>query len=139
MKKRMFLALVPIALYLSSSAQSPRIEIIGTDTSAVIPIRDMWVANAKFIELKGCREENDSLFSTIRAYTGLANNLRASITDLKEVNKLNGTLLSDKQKIIDLSAQELKKEARRVKILRLERNSLAGAVAILIIKIVFFK
>lgn len=139
MKKRMFLLLVPIALYLSSSAQSPRIEIRGNDTSAVIPLRDMRIANAKFVELKGCREENDSLFSQVRAYTGLTNNLRASITELKEVNKLNETLLNDKQKIVDLSAQELKREVRRGKILRLERNSLAGALAILIIKIAFFK
>lgn len=127
------------ALYLSSSAQSPRIEIKGTDTCAVIPLAQMRMANVKFVELDGCREENDSLFSQIRAYTGLTNNLRASLTELKEVNKLNETLLSDKQKIIDLSAQELKKEARRGKILRLERNSLAGALAILIIKIAFFK
>lgn len=105
----------------------------------MVPLRDMRIANGKFIELKGCREENDSLFSTIRAYTGQVNNLRAAITDLKEVNKLNGTLLSDKQRIIAIQTQELEKEARRVKILRLERNSLAGAVAILIIKIAFFK
>lgn len=131
--------MVPIALYLSSSAQSPRIEIRGTDTSAVIPIRDMRIANAKFIELKGCRQENDSLFSTIRTYTGQANNLRAAITDLKEVNKLNGTLLSDKQRLIDIKTQELAIEARRVKILKLERNSVVAACLALIIKIAFFK
>lgn len=127
------------ALYLSSSAQSPRIEIKGTDTCAVIPIAQMRMANVKFVELDGCREENDSLFSQIRAYTGLTNNLRGSIAELKEVNKLNETLLSDKQKIIDLSSQELKKEAHRGKILRQERNSLACALAILVIKMAFFK
>lgn len=127
------------ALYLSLSAQSPRIEIKGTDTCAVIPIAQMRLANIKFVELQGCREENDSLFSQIRTYTGLANNLRASVTELKEVNKLNEALLSDKQKIIDLSAQELKQEARKGRILRLQRNSLAGVLAILIIKMAFFK
>lgn len=126
------------ALYLYSSAQSPRIEIKGTDTCAVIPIAQMRMANIKFVELDGCREENDSLFSQIRAYTGLANNLRASITELKEVNKLNVALLSDKQKIIDLNAQEFKKEARKGKILKIERNTIAAACMGLIIKIIFF-
>lgn len=127
------------ALYLSLSAQSPRIEIKGSDTCAVIPIAQLRMANVKFVELDGCREENDSLFSQIRAYTGLTNNLRSSIMELKEVNKLNETLLSDKQKIIDLSAHELKKEVRRGKILRLERNSSLAVIVGLIVKIAFFK
>ncbi len=138
MKKKLFLGLMLTALYLYSSAQS-RIEIKGTDTSAVIPIGQLRIANAKFVELKGCREENDSLFSQIRAYTGLTNNLRASIIDLKQANTLNTVLLSDKQKLIDLCDQKLKKEVRRGKILMLERNSLAGGLIILIVKIAFFK
>lgn len=134
----MFLCLMPIALCLSLSAQS-RIEIKGHDTSAVIPIGDLRIANAKFIELNGCKEENDSLFSQIRAYTGLVNNLKSSITDLKQANKLNEVLLSDKQKIIDLSAQDFKKEVRKGRILRIERNSSAAALFILICKIAFLK
>lgn len=134
----MFLCLVLIALYHSLSAQS-RIEIRGTDTSAVIPIAHLRIANARYVELKGCREENDSLFSQIRSYTGLANNLKASIVDMKEANRLNEVLIADKQKIIDISGKELKKSARKVKLLKLERNSAAAVCLILIGKIIVFK
>lgn len=127
------------ALCLSSLAQREEIKIIGTDTFATVKMQRLREANGKHVELNGCKQENDSLFSQVRTYMGSVNNLKASITDLKEVNKLNGTLLSDKQKLIDLKTQELAIEARRVKILRLERNSLAGAVAILLLKIAFFK
>lgn len=134
----MCLCLGLIALCLSLNAQS-RIEINGTDTCAVIPIAHLRMANARYVELKECREENDSLFSQIREYTGLTNNLKASITDLKEANKINEALISDKQKIIDISDKELKKTGRKAKILRLERNSLAGACLILIAKVFIFK
>lgn len=134
----MCLCLGLIALCLSLSAQS-RIEINGIDTCAVIPIAHLRMANARYVELKECREENDSLFSQIREYTGLTNNLKASITDLKEANKINEALISDKQKIIDISDKELKKTGRKAKILRLERNSLAGACLILIAKVFIFK
>lgn len=138
MKKRLFCSSVLTALYLSSSAQLPRIEITGTDTCAMVPIGQLRQANVKFVELDGCREENDSLSSQIRIYTDLTNDLRASITDLKEANKLNESLLKDKQKEIDLSDQQLKKEARKGRIWRLERNGMAAALVILIGKIAFF-
>lgn len=134
----MFLCLMLTALSLSLSAQS-RIEITGTDTCAVIPIVQLRMANAKFVELKECKEENDSLFSQIRTYTGLANNLRSSIMDLKEANRLNEVIISDKQKIIDLSDQELKKASRKSKILKLERNSLGAVCLVLLCKILIFK
>lgn len=127
-----------IAFWHTSSAQLPRIEIKGKDTCAVIPIADLRIANIKFIELDGCREENDSLFSKIRIYTGLTNNLKASITELKEVNKLNQSLLADSKKIIDLNAQELKKQARKGRLLRTERNGLVAVVVVLIAKMAFF-
>ena len=134
----MYLCLVLIAASLSSSAQS-RIEVIGTDTFAVLPLGQLRAANVKFVELRQCREENDSLFSQVRTYTGLANNLKASITDLKEAHRLSEAIIADKQKIIDISDQQLKKAARKARILKLERNSLAGAVLILGAKILFFK
>lgn len=127
-----------IALYLSLSAQS-RIEITGTDTSTVIPIKQLRIVNARFVELKECHEENDSLFSQICNYTGLANNLRSSITDLKEANKLSESIIADKQKIIDISDKELKKNSRKIKFLKLERNSLAAACLVFITKIFIFK
>lgn len=134
----MYLFLVLTAAYLSSSAQS-RIEVIGTDTFAVLPLGQLRTANVKFVELKQCREENDSLFSQVRTFTGLANNLKASITDLKEAHRLSEAIIADKQKIIDISDQQLKKAARKARILKLERNSLAGALLILGAKILFFK
>lgn len=134
----MYLFLVLTALYLSLSAQ-PHIEIHGKDTLAVIPYQQLRIANAWHVELQGCKQENDSLLSGMHTYTGLTNNLRASIADLKQANKLNEALLSDKQKIINLDAQELKKQSRNGNILRLERNSITGALIILIVKIAFFK
>ena len=134
----MFLCLVLIALSLCLNAQS-RIEVSGTDTSAVIPIRQLRMANAKFVELKECREENDSLFSQIRSYTVLTNNLRSSITDLKEANRLNEVLISDKQKIIMILDTELNKATRKSKIFKIQRNCVAAVCLVLIGKILIFK
>lgn len=134
----MYLFSVLIAAYLSSSAQS-RIEVSGTDTFAVIPLGQLRTANVKFVELKQCREENDSLFSQVRTYTGLANNLKASIADLKEANRLGEAALAAKQKALAISEEQLKASTRKAGNLRWQRNSLAGAVLILGAKILFFK
>lgn len=120
------------------SAQS-RIEVVGTDTCAVVPIQQLRTVNVKLLQLKECKEENDSLSSQIRIYTGITNNLRESITDLKAANKLNWQIINDKQKEIDLSDTELKKEGRKSKILKLERNSVAVACLVLLAKIFVFK
>lgn len=133
----MFLFLVLTVLYLSLSAQS-HIEITGTDTCAIIPIKQLRAVNAKFIELKECHEENDSLFSQIRDYEGITNNLRLSITDLRSANSLNQLIITDQKKIIDISDKELKKNVQRIKFLKIERNSLAGACLLLIGKLLVF-
>lgn len=138
MKRKKFLFLVLIVPSLSLSAQS-RIEISGKDTMVVMPLQQLRVANGKFIDLNECREERDSLFSQIRTYTGMVNNLRSSITDLKEANRLNELLLSDKQKIIDISEKQLKKSNRKIKFLNIQRTSLAGVVLIMAAKIFIFK
>ncbi len=133
----MYLFWVLIAACYSSSAQS-RIEINGTDTFAVITLSELRIANVKFVELRQCREESDSLFSQVRTYTGITNNLRGAITDLKEANRLNQVLITDKDRIIDLSDQQLKKAARKATILKLERNSLAVGCLLLIGKVLLF-
>ena len=127
------------ALCLTSFAQQEEIKVIGTDTFATVKVQRLREANAKNIELRGCKEENDSLYSQNRSYQGLANNLRSSITDLKEANRLNETLLSDKQKIIDLTDKELKKAGRKAKWLKIQRTSLAGACLVLMAKVFLFK
>lgn len=134
----MYLFWVLIAAYCSSSAQS-RIEINGRDTVAVITLSELRIANVKFVELKQCREESDSLFSQIRTYTGLTNNLRASITDLKEANRLGEAALGAKQKALDISDGQLKASEKKVGNLRWQRNSVAGVCLALILKIAFFK
>ena len=127
-----------IAPWLYLSAQS-RIEVTGTDTCAVVPIQQLRTVNMKMVQLKECREENDSLSSQIRTYTGLTNNLRASIMDLKAANRLDIEIINDKNKVIDISDKELLKEGRKSNILKIERNSVAVACLILIVKIVLFK
>lgn len=134
----MFLILMLIAVCFSLSAQS-HIEIKGADTSAVIPIKQLRQANAKFIELKACKEENDSLESQIRVYTGMTNNLKASIKELKQANDLNTSIIAGQKRIIDISSLQLKKASRRAKWLVIERNSIAAALVVLIGKIAFFK
>lgn len=134
----MFFCSMLIALCHSLSAQS-RLEIRGTDTSAVIPIQQLRVANARFVELKQCHEEQDSLQSRIRTYTGMANNLRASITDLKEANRLGEAALAVKQKALDISDGQLKASQKQVRNLRWQRNSIAGVCAALLLKIFVFK
>lgn len=134
----MYLFWVLIAAYCSSSAQS-RIEINGTDTFAVITLSELRIANVKFVELRQCWEESDSLFSQIRTYTGLTNNLRSSITDLKEANRLNQAIIADKNIIIGINDQQLKKAARKATGLRLQRNSIAAGCLILLGKVLFFK
>lgn len=133
----MFLFWMLIALCLSSKAQS-HIEVNGKDTSAVIPIQQIRIINARYIELKACQEENDSLDSQIRTCTRLTNNLRSSIMELKQANMLSASIVTDKDKVIDLYCQQLKKSARKNKILKLERNIAAIACLILIGKIIIF-
>ena len=134
----MFLSLVLIVVCLYLSAQS-RIEVHGKDTSAIIPIQQLRIANSKFVELRGCREENDSLFSQIRAYTGLTNNLRASITDLKQVNSLNEGIIANKNKLLDISDQSLKKATRKAKLFETTTYSVGGACLVLIAKMFIFR
>lgn len=133
----MFLSLVLTVLCLYLSAQS-RIEVIGRDTMAVVPVQQLRTANAKFVELKQCKEENDSLFSQIREYTGMTNNLRSSVTNLKHAHDLNMAIIADQKKIIDIADQQLKKSTRKQKILKIERNSLAGILVITIAKFLLF-
>ena len=121
----------------SSSAQS--IEVRGKDTVVVLPIAALKQANGKLVELQGCKEERDSLFSQTRTFTGLVNNQRGTIQDLKEAIRLDASLIADKQKIIDLSDKELKKTNRRLRLLKIERAGLLGVVAVLGAKILIFK
>lgn len=134
----MYLFWVLIAACYFSSAQS-RIEIIGTDTFAVITLSELRIANVKFVELRQCREEVDSLYYQVRTYTGLTNNLRSSITDLKEANRLNQAIIADKNTIIGINDEQLKKAARKASGLKLQRNSIAVGCLILLGKVLFFK
>lgn len=131
----MFLFLILTALCLCSHAQS-RIEVNGTDTSAVIPIQQLRMANAKFVELKGCKEENDSLYSQTRSYQGLTNNLRSAILDLKTANQLNQKLIDDKQGIIALQDKQLTGNKRQIKWLKIKQWGCFAAIAILTGKII---
>ncbi len=99
----------------------------------------MRMANAKFVEHTGCKEENDSLQSQVRSYIGLTNSLKSSVVSLKEANTINLALIRDKDLVIDLSLQELKKGQWKEKSLKLQRNSVIGVAAALIVKIIFFK
>lgn len=130
-------ALVLTVLWHGSYAQS--IEVRAKDTVAVIPIADLRKANLRLVELQQCREEKDSLFSQTRTFTGLVANQKATIADLKEAIRLDASLIADKQKIIDLSDKELRKNSRKIKLLKLERAGLIGAVAVLGAKILIFK
>jgi len=131
----LFFALIVPCLYLS--AQS-RIEVIAKDTMAVLPIQQLRMANTKFVELEQCKEENDSLFSQIREYTGITNNLRSSVENLKRANDLNLPIIADQKRIIDITDQQLKKSLRKQKILKIERNCMAGILLITIAKFLLF-
>lgn len=131
----MSLFLMLTALCLCSHAQS-RIEIIGTDTSAIIPIQQLRMANAKFVELKGCKEENDSLYSQTRSYQGLTNNLRSAILDLKTANQVNQKLIDDKQSIIALQDKQLVKNKRQIKWLKIQRWGAFAGIVLLTGKII---
>lgn len=123
---------------LSSFSQSDaKIEVAGTDTFARVPISNIKQANTKFIDLQECEQEKDSLFSQIRAYTGLVNNQRDVIKDLKLVISTDGKLLADKQKLFDLSDLQFKSDLRKIKWLKLERNAFIATSAILVLKIIF--
>ena len=92
--------LVLIVLSLSSYGQS--VEVRGKDTVVVLPIAALKQANGKLVELQGCKEERDSLFSQTRTFTGLVANQKAVIADLKEAIRIDASLIADKQKIADL-------------------------------------
>lgn len=130
----MCLFLMLTVLCLTSRAQS-RIEINGTDTSAIIPLQQLRIANAKFVELNECREVNDSLYSQTRSYLGLVNNLRDAITDLKTANQINQKLIDDKQLIISLQDKEIIKSKRQIKWLKIQKWALAGGIVLLTGKI----
>lgn len=132
-----FLMLTALCPFLSAQSF---VKIVGTDTTVNgIPIQKMRLANLKFVELEQCQEEQDSLQSRIRTYTGMTNNLRASITDLKEANRLGEAALNAKQKALDISDNQLKGSEKKVGNLRWQRNSVAGVCLALILKIAFFK
>lgn len=114
------------------------IEVRGKDTVAVLPIATLKQANGKLVELQECQEARDSLFSQTRTFTGLVNNQRGTIADLKEAIRLDASLIADKQKIIDLSDKELKKTNRRLRLLKIERAGLLGAIAVWGAKILIF-
>ena len=124
------------AAWLSSSAQS--VELRGKDTVVVLPIADLRQANGKLVEIQECNEARDSLFSQTRTFTGLVNNQRGTIADLNAAIELAASRIADKQKIIDLSDKELKKTNRRLRLLKLERAGLLGAIAVLGAKILIF-
>ena len=130
-------AFLPILLSFSSSAQS--VEVRGKDTVAVIPIDTLRKANVRLVEFMECRETKDSLVSQVGTFTSLVASQRSTITDLNEAIRLDALLIADKQKIIDLSDKELKKNARKIKLLKLERAGLIGAVAVLVVKILIAK
>ena len=117
----------------------PRIEINGGDTSAVITLKSLREANVRFIELSECREEKDSLFSQNRTYKGLVANQKSTILELKEAIKIDAVLISDKQKIIDISDKQLKKSEKKIKLIKLERNSFVVICIVLLSKILIFK
>lgn len=96
-----------------------RIEVIGKDTLGCVPINQLKQANVKFVELDACKEENEGLKDQVRSYTGLVANKNSTISDLREAITIDAKLLSDKQKIMDLSDKQLKKANRKVKFLKL--------------------
>lgn len=130
----MCLFLVLTVLCLTSRAQS-RIEVNGTDTSAIIPIQQLRIANSKFVELNECREVNDSLYSQTRSYYGLVNNLRDAITEHKTANQINQKLIDDKQLIISLQDKDIIKSKRQIKRLKIQKWALAGGIVLLTGKI----
>lgn len=84
-----------------------------------VPINQLKQANVKFVELDACKEENEGLKDQVRSYTGLVANKNSTISDLREAITIDAKLLSDKQKIMDLSDKQLKKANRKVKFLKL--------------------
>lgn len=120
----------------SHGSYGQSIELRGKDTVAVIPIKSIRQANVRLVELQECKEERDSLFSQVRTYSGMVANQQWTIADLKNVIALDASLIADKKKISDLTDQQLKKDERRIRLLKVERLGLAGAVAVLVVKIV---
>lgn len=127
-----------IALCHCLCAQTPHIEISGADTMAVVPLQQVRIANSTTIDLKECQEENDSLYSQIRTYTGMVNNLRSSIKELKTTNDLNTSLMNGQEQIIDICGKQLKKASRSNKLLKWERNGAVIGCLLLIGKLALF-
>ena len=124
------------ALCLISFAQQEEIKVIGTDTFATVKIQRLREANGKDIELKGCKQEKDSLYSQTRSYQGLANNLRGAMFDLKIANNINLKLIDDKQSIISLQDKEITKSKRQIKWLKIQRWGCIAGIALLTGKII---
>ena len=125
-----FFLLIPV---LSFSQVKP------SKDSVKVSVNSIKEANKKFIELDECEEEKDSIFSALRTAQGAINNYKASIDDLQRTNKGSEFIISDKQAIINLSDLQLKKDVRRIKWLRLERNTFLGVAGILALKIFISK
>lgn len=123
----------------ASLLAQPRLQINGLDTSAIIPIQSLKGANMKFIELKQCKEDKDSLYSLNRTYQGVVANQKSTISELKEAIRLDHIVIYDKQEIIDLTDKQIKKSNQKIKLLKIERNSIIGISIGLIIKIFVLK
>lgn len=136
MRKKMFWCLVLTALCLTSFAQHEEIKVIGADTFATVKVERLREANAKDVELRQCNEVSDSLSSQVRSYTGMTNNLRAAILDLKIANQLNQKLLSDKDDIIIIQDKQIVRNERQIKWLKLQRWAFIAGIVLLTGKII---
>lgn len=118
------------ALCACSFAQ-PRIEVKGSDTSAVVPIGNLRSANVQLAELDECWELNNGFNLQEIDYILQINSLQSSIDDLKTVDDLNRKILAEKENTIALKDKQLAADQRRIKWLKMQRFGLTTAVLLL--------
>lgn len=119
---------------LSSFSQTDSIRkvVIGKDTGAFIPMSKVREINTIFIDLDECNEVKDTLQSIIKNYDIAYSKLDSALTFKKmEVNKKDSIILSY-EKISKDQETIINKKDWNIKFLKLQRNILLPAVAILV-------
>lgn len=109
----------------------PRKIIIDKDTVCAITIAQVDSVNKAFVNNDKCNEEKDSLNSQINNYETLVEGQDRVIASQGKEIEIQKNISAEKDTIIASDEKLLKKQNRQVKWLKLQRNVLAGVVALI--------
>lgn len=117
------------ALCSISLAQS-NVKLKDTDTIGVA-VKDLRLANNKFVELDECKEMCDTLSKQVKLCLDLVGVQKEIVEKQKSVIKNQEIIIDDKTKGADLREQQYEKEVRKNRWLKIQRTALGITTLVL--------